>query len=109
VIILSSKTPVTGSVRKESVKVCTPKSPPTTDNAAFDLATLQVFRHSARAEAQDFPCFAQREQTISNRRGCVSPRSLVFFHPVTSFPQTKLGRKMGAKPGLFEHRSREGW
>jgi hypothetical protein len=60
VTILSSKIPVRWRVFKESVKVCTPKSPPSTDDPPFDLATLHVFPHSARAEAQHIRRLAQR-------------------------------------------------
>jgi len=59
VIALSSKVPVTGSIRKESVKVRTPKSPPTTDYAPLDLSTPDIFPHRAGAEAQHFRCIAQ--------------------------------------------------
>src|SRR5271163_205181 len=52
VTILSSKFPVTGSICKEGVEVCPPKSPPPTDDAPFDLAALQVVPHCARAESQ---------------------------------------------------------
>lgn len=68
VIILSSKIPVTGRICKESVKVRTPKSPPTTDNAAFYLSTVNVFAYCTCTYTQDFCCFAQCEQTVSNRR-----------------------------------------
>jgi hypothetical protein len=40
----------TWSIRKESVKVCTPESPPSADDSAFDLSPADVFAHSARAE-----------------------------------------------------------
>jgi len=81
VIALSSKVPVTGSIRKESVKVRTPKSPPTTDYSPFDFSPADVFAQSARAEAQDFRCFAQCEQSVANRRR-VRFRLLASFHPV---------------------------
>jgi len=57
-IIVSSKIPVTGRVRKESVKVCTPESPPSTDNAPFDFSALNVFAHRAGIQSQHFRCFA---------------------------------------------------
>jgi len=40
VAVLSSEVPLTGRVRKESVKVRTPESPPSADDLPFDLATL---------------------------------------------------------------------
>jgi hypothetical protein len=49
-IILSSEVPVTGRVRKESVKVRTPKSPPSADDSPFDLPPADVFAQSAHAE-----------------------------------------------------------
>jgi hypothetical protein len=58
VTIPSCKVPVARRIRKESVKVYTPKSPPTTDYSPFDLAALHVFPHGARAQAQDFRRFA---------------------------------------------------
>jgi hypothetical protein len=59
VIILSSKIPVTGRVCKESVKVCTPKSPPSTDYSPFNLAALHIFPHCAHAEAHHIRRFAE--------------------------------------------------
>jgi hypothetical protein len=80
VTILSSEVPATGRVREESVKVCTPESPPSTDDSPFDLAALYVFAHRARAQAQHVRCFAQREQAISYRRRRVSLWFLARFH-----------------------------
>jgi hypothetical protein len=51
-IILFSKIQFTGRVRKQSVKVRTPKSPPSVDDSPLGLATLHLFPHRARAEAQ---------------------------------------------------------
>jgi hypothetical protein len=47
VIILSGKIQVTGSICKESVKVCTSKSPPSADDSAFDLSLADVFAQCA--------------------------------------------------------------
>lgn len=71
-IALSGEVPVTRSIRKESVKVRTPKSPPSADDSPLDLATLNVFAHSASAQAQYFRRFAKREKAISNRRRVTS-------------------------------------
>jgi len=48
----SYKVPATGSIRKESVKVCTPESPPPTDDATLDLSTLQEHLTSCREAAE---------------------------------------------------------
>lgn len=68
VAVLSGKVPATGSICKESVKVCTPESPPSADDAPFNLAALDVFPHGARTETPDIRCLAQCEQAVSNRR-----------------------------------------
>ena len=80
IAVLSSKVPLTESVRKERVKVCTPESPPSADDSPLDLAALEIFPHRARAEAQHVGCFAQCEQAVSNRRRV--SLFLSFFHPV---------------------------
>ena len=56
VIILSSKIPLTGRVFKESVKVCTPKSPSSADDAPFDLAALDVFAYRPGIQPEHFRC-----------------------------------------------------
>jgi hypothetical protein len=53
VIILSAKIPITGRVLKESVKVCTPKSPPPSNDSSFDFFALDVFAHGTRAKPQN--------------------------------------------------------
>src|SRR5260370_13562957 len=80
VIILSSEIPVTGRVRKESVKVCTSKSPPSADDSPLDLAAVHVFAYRARAQAQQVRSFAQRQEFFPNRRRHVSFRFLSLFH-----------------------------
>jgi hypothetical protein len=71
VIVLSSEVPVTGRVRKEGVKVCTPKSPPPADDSAFDLSPADVFAQCARAEPQhdahraDWPDGSSQRQCIA--------------------------------------------
>jgi putative cell wall-binding protein len=67
VIILSSEIPVTGRVFKESVKVCTPKSPPPTDDAALNLAALNVFAHRPGIQPEHFRCLPESEKAVSNR------------------------------------------
>jgi hypothetical protein len=67
------------SSRKEGVKVCTPEPPPSADDASLKLATLHVFPHGARAEAQHIGRLAQREQTIPNRWSRISLQFLAFF------------------------------
>src|SRR2546422_5442779 len=84
VIIFPGEVPVTGRVRKESVKVRTPESPTSTDDSPLDLSTLDVFPHGARAETQHVCRLAQREQTVSDRFGSISsggpvPRSRVVL------------------------------
>jgi hypothetical protein len=69
-----------GRVCKESVKVRTPKSPPSADDSPFDLAALYVFPHCARAEAQHVCAFAQRQQAISNCRRRVNLWFLALVH-----------------------------
>jgi hypothetical protein len=49
VIVLSGKIPLRGCVFKESVKVCTPKSPPFSDDFAPDFAAFDVFPHCSGA------------------------------------------------------------
>jgi hypothetical protein len=58
VTILSSKVRVTGRICKEGVKVSTPESPASADDAPFNLAALQVAPHCARAETQHLRRFA---------------------------------------------------
>jgi hypothetical protein len=77
------KVPGTRSVCKESVKVCTPKSPPTTDNAALDLSTPDIFPHRAGAEAQHVGCFPECEQSVTNRKR-IRFYVLASFHPVVT-------------------------
>jgi hypothetical protein len=72
VIVLSSKVPATGCVCKESVKVRTPESPPSTDYSPLDLSALDGIPHRACAESEYVRGFTQREQAISNRRRRVS-------------------------------------
>jgi hypothetical protein len=79
VITLSSEIPVTTRVRKESVKVCTPDSPASTDDSRLDLATPDVFPHGACAEVQYLSRFAQCEQVISDRWHLVFPFPLCHF------------------------------
>jgi hypothetical protein len=50
--ILSIEIPTTGRVFKESVKVCTPKSPPFSDDFALNFATFYVFPHCSRAQTE---------------------------------------------------------
>jgi hypothetical protein len=49
VTVLSGKIPIRGRVFKESVKVCTPKSPPVSDDSARDFATLYIFPYCSCA------------------------------------------------------------
>jgi len=66
-IILSGKIPVTWRVRKESIKVRTPESPPFSDDSPFDLSSFDVLPHRARVKPQDFSSLADRQQSLSNR------------------------------------------
>jgi hypothetical protein len=59
--ILSSKVPIAGRVCKESVKVCTPKSPPPANNPTFYLASLNILPHSARTQPQHLGGFLDRQ------------------------------------------------
>jgi hypothetical protein len=62
VIVLSGKIPLGGCILKESVKVCTSKSPPFSDDFAPDFAAFYVFSHRSCAQAQHFGCLAEREE-----------------------------------------------
>jgi hypothetical protein len=73
VIILSGEVPLGGRIFKESVKVCTPKSPAISDNFPFDFASLHAFPHCSRAQSQHFRGLPQREQVIADDRSHVSP------------------------------------
>jgi hypothetical protein len=68
VIALSSEIPVRGRAFKKGVKVRTPKSPASSDDPSPDFAAFYVFPHCSCAQAQHIRCFAQREQTVSNRK-----------------------------------------
>ena len=50
VIILSSKIPLRGCIFKESIKVCTPKSPSISDDFAPDFVVFYVFPHCSCAQ-----------------------------------------------------------
>jgi len=67
VLILSGKIPIAWCVFKESVKVCTPKSPAFADNASFDLSALNVFAHRSRIQLEDFRRVPEGEEALSNR------------------------------------------
>jgi hypothetical protein len=71
-IVVSSKIPVTRRVRKESVKVRTPKSPPSADDSPFDFAALHIFPDGASTEVQHVRCFTQGQEAIAYRRRRVS-------------------------------------
>jgi hypothetical protein len=58
VTVLSSEVPVSGSICKEGIQVCTPNPPPPADDAPLNLAVLQVVPYCARAEPQHFRRFA---------------------------------------------------
>lgn len=61
VIILSYEIRVAGSFLKESVKVFTPKSPHSTDNASLDLAAVYVMAHCSHAQTEYFRRFSERQ------------------------------------------------
>src|SRR5262249_3166899 len=67
VVSLSRKIPVRWCVLKESLKVCTSKSPSFSDDFAADFATFDVFPYCSGAEAQHLSGFAQRQQAVRNR------------------------------------------
>jgi hypothetical protein len=67
VIILSSEIPVTGRIFKESVKVCTPKSPPSANDAPLNLSALNIFAHRPGIQPEHFGCFTEGEKAVSNR------------------------------------------
>ena len=72
VIIPSSKIPVTGRVFKESIKVRTPKSPPSADDPPLNLATSNVFAYGPWIQPEHFRCLAKGEEVLSNRfRRCL--------------------------------------
>ena len=50
VIILSCEVPTSGSVFKESVKVCAPKSPSFSDDSVLDFSAFYVFPHGSSAQ-----------------------------------------------------------
>jgi hypothetical protein len=79
-IFFSSKISVMGCVCKDSVKVCTPESPPSTDYSPLYLSALDVLPHRAGAESKHIRGFEQCEQAISNRRRSVSLWFLAFRH-----------------------------
>jgi hypothetical protein len=54
VTIVSWKVPLTGCIFKESVKICTPKSPPFSYDFAPDFTTFYVFPHCSIAQPQHF-------------------------------------------------------
>jgi hypothetical protein len=108
VTVLSSKIPLRGRICKESVKVCTSKSPPSTDNAPLDLFSAYVTAQRARAEAQHIRCLAQREQSVSNRRnphfrflfGLIGFVSVLRLFYACSQTQN-LGAKWAQNPGFL--------
>src|SRR5260370_2098417 len=53
--VLSSKIPVRWCVFKESVKVCTPESPSSPDDAPLAFSAPTAFAHPPRTPAQHFP------------------------------------------------------
>jgi len=82
--VLSSKIPVRWCVFKESVKVCTPESPSSADDAPLDFSATDVFAHRARTQAQHFRRIVERQQTVSDRFGSIFsgvpvPRSRFVF------------------------------
>src|SRR5260370_22119367 len=80
----SSKIPVRWCVFKESVKVCTPESPSSADDAPLDFSSTDVFAHRARTQTQHFRRIVERQQTVSDRFGSIFsggtvPRSRFVF------------------------------
>jgi hypothetical protein len=67
VLILSNKVPVTGRFFKESVKVCTPKSPASADDPALDLPSAYILTHRPGIQPEHFRRFAESEKVLSNR------------------------------------------
>jgi hypothetical protein len=67
VIIPSSEIPARWRVFKESVKVCTPKSPTPADKASLDLSASYVFAHCPVAQPQHFRRLTECEKVLSNR------------------------------------------
>ena len=64
VAVPSTKISLRGRVFKESVKVCTPKSPSFSYDFAPDFATFYVLPHRFGAQTQDFRRFAEREKPV---------------------------------------------
>jgi Sigma-70 region 2 len=54
VLILSTKIPITRRISKESVKVCTPKFPSSSNNSALNLSALNVFANRSRIQPEHF-------------------------------------------------------
>jgi hypothetical protein len=72
VIIPSNIIPATRRIFKESVKVCTPKSPPSADDSARDLTALNVFTHGAGIQPEHSRRLTEGEKVLSNRLcGCL--------------------------------------
>src|SRR5690242_12548972 len=69
VIIFSRKIPIARSLFKESVKVCTPKSPPSANDSAHELAFMHILPHCARMQAQHFRSFFERQQMLPDGLG----------------------------------------
>lgn len=67
VVALSREIPVRGCVFKESVKVCTPKSPAFSDDFSSDFASLYVFPHCSCAQTQHFCRLAERKKPLASR------------------------------------------
>src|ERR1700730_4946855 len=64
VTILSGKIPFRGCVFKESVKICTPKSPSFSDDFSPDFAAFYVFSYRSCAPTQNLGSLAQRQNSL---------------------------------------------
>src|SRR5271156_4035069 len=67
VTVVSGKVPHRGCVLKESIKICTPKSPPFSDDFSPDFAPFYVLPHSSCAQTQHFRCLTDGEKVLSDR------------------------------------------
>jgi hypothetical protein len=75
VIALSFKIPFGRCIFKESVKVCTPKSPSFSDDFALYFASFYVLPHCSCAQAQHFRSFVDRQESLT----CWTVMPLLFF------------------------------
>src|ERR1700730_3305711 len=66
---LSVKIPFRGCVFKESVKVCTPKSPAFSDDFAPDFAPFYVFPRRSGTQTKHFGCLTECQIPFSDPGG----------------------------------------